>query len=94
MEEYLLKMLLKFLLWLEDVLPDDLRLAGILIGAGAGLLGFRKLALFLSADERVACLVLASASAIVGAYIAFRRAVWKWQDKRAPVVNSFSLRQK
>jgi hypothetical protein len=90
--------ILKLLKWIEEKLPDKPRLGLILLLIGGLIIGL-TLVLFSqedlapgAADLESAWIFLGSACAFLGSYILFRRAIWMWQDKRAPRVTTFRLR--
>jgi FtsH-binding integral membrane protein len=90
--------ILKLLKWIEEKLPDKPRLGLILLVIGAVIVGL-TLMLFSqeylganAADLESVWFFLGGTCAVLGSYILFRRAVWIWQDKRAPRITTFRLR--
>jgi hypothetical protein len=89
---------LKLLKWIEEKLPDKPRLGFTLLVIGALIVG---LTLLLPSQEdwrlEFAALIFVGYLAggtcgVLGSYILFRRAVWMWQDKRAPRITTLRLK--
>ena len=90
--------ILRLLKWIEEKLPDKPRLGFLLLALGAASVG---LTLLLPSEEdwrlEVAGLIftgylVGGTCGVLGGYILFRRAVWMWQDKRAPRITTLHLK--
>src|SRR5713226_9571717 len=89
--------IVKGLAWLAENLPDDPRLGGRLLLGGGILLT----ASFAPADSaewgdailiaKVLCVIAGIACVILGAFVFFRRCVWKRQEIRAPIITGLDL---
>jgi hypothetical protein len=89
--------ILRLLKWIEEKLPDKPRLGLALLVVGAFIVGLARNLLSPedlgpdAVDLQSLWIVLGSASSVLGGYILFRRAVWIWQDKRAPRITTLHL---
>ena len=94
----LTKATLKLLKWIEEKLPDKPRLGLALFAAGAVIVGLARNLLSSvdlgpdAADLQLLWIVLGSGCGVLGGYILFRRAVWMWQDRRAPRITTLRLK--
>jgi hypothetical protein len=89
---------LKLLKWIEEKLPDKPRLGLTLLAIGAVSVGLTLL-LPSQEDWRIefaapifAGYLAGGTCGVLGSYILFRRAVWIWQDKRAPRITTLRLK--
>ena len=88
---------LKLLKWIEEKLPDKPRLGFLLLVIGAVIVGLAPLLLSQDRgwdvdDFRAVWFFLGSTCGVLGGYILFRRAVWMWQEKRAPRITTLRLK--
>ncbi|HYL83558.1 MAG TPA: hypothetical protein VE263_04935 [Candidatus Angelobacter sp.] len=93
-----LKALLKGLAYVAENFPDNPRLGRKLLFAGAVLVStilaptsspeWGDLVLIL----QVLCVIAGGVCLLLGAFVFFRRWVWRRQDKRTPVVTSLNLK--
>jgi hypothetical protein len=94
----LIKAVLKLLKWIEEKLPDKPRLGFILILIGGVVVGLTPILLSReelgpdAADLRSVWFFLGGTCGVLGGYILFRRAVWMWQDNRAPRITTLRLK--
>jgi len=88
---------LKLLKWIEEKLPDKPRLGFLLLVIGAVIVGLTPLLLSQDRgsdvdDFRAVWFFLGGTCGVLGGYILFRRAVWMWQEKRAPRITTLHLK--
>ena len=90
--------ILRLLKWIEEKLPDKPRLGFLILAIGVASVG---LTLLLPSEEDwrlgFAALIftgylVGGTCGVLGGYILFRRAVWMWQDKRAPRITTLHLK--
>ena len=93
----LLKALLKGLAYVAENFPDNPRLAWKLILGGGALIATILVPTISPELNDVAlvavpCAIAGCVCVLLGAFVFFRRWVWKRQDKRPPVVTSLNLK--
>jgi pilus assembly protein TadC len=98
MYEHLLYELLKHLGPLVESIPDSLRFGRRMLIGGVALV----CAIFVPTISRewgiaililqVLCVVTGGICLLIGAFVFFRRWVWRRQEKRQPVVTSLNLK--
>ena len=96
----LIKAILRLLKWIEEKLPDKPRLGFTLLVVGTLIVGLTLMLLSQEdlepdvADLRSVWFFLGGTCGVLGGYILFRRAVWIWQDKRAPRITALRVEMK